>query len=101
MSFILDCNINKFGCKCKYVLILTYLKLLRCLPAILVFLGKINQTCFHQFRIVHLFDDFTKCRYDIGTVRLKLFIFLEFIDRNVFKCLKFFLSFGILFDITI
>lgn len=25
----------------------TYLKLLWCLPAVLVFLGKINQACFH------------------------------------------------------
>lgn len=71
------------------------------LSANLVFLGKINHACFHQFRIVHLFNRFAKRRYNVDTVRLKPLIFREFINRDVLKRLKFFLRFWIFFEITI
>lgn len=81
--------------------IFTYFKLLLCLPAILVLFDQINQARMHQFRIVHLLNQFAKCRYNTGRMRLKSLVFWQFVNRDVLKWLKLLLIFGILFEKTI
>lgn len=78
--------------------IFTYFKLLLRLPAMLVLFYHINQARLHQFRIIHLLNQFAKCRYNTGTMRLKSLVFWQLVNRDVFKWLKLLLILGILFE---